>query len=241
MWVLFDINEAADEKKVKETTTSKKSVKDAEETKKKETKSSDPVQKNSKDETDTSKIVSQPDTSTPAPSQPQIPAQAQPTYVNGVLLVNKNHAVPRSFGGPDATASAALTQLQAGANAAGYAMPLISGYRSYDYQATLYNNYVAIDGQEAADRYSARPGTSEHQTGLAFDIGQLDDNFGNTPAGQWLAQHAHEYGFIIRYPQGKEHITGYMYEPWHVRYLGVDLATSVYNSHLTLEEYLGVY
>lgn len=117
-------------------------------------------------------------------------------------------------------------------------MPLISGYRSYDYQTSLYNNYVAIDGEDAANRYSAKPGYSEHQTGLAFDIGELNYQFGETPAGIWLAQHAHEYGFIIRYPQGKENVTGYMYEPWHVRYLG-DQASSVYASGLTLEEYLG--
>ena len=123
----------------------------------------------------------------------------------------------------------------------GYDLPTLSAYRSYDYQAGLYNDYVARDGKEAADRYSAQPGKSEHQTGLAFDIGQLDDSFGETPAGKWLAQHAHEYGFIIRYPKGKEHITGYMYEPWHVRYLGIDTATSVYQSGLTLEEYLNDY
>lgn len=164
-----------------------------------------------------------------------------PYYVNGVLLVNKQHGLPQSYGsGVDASAYAALQQLQNAAALNGYEMPLISGYRSYDYQASLYNNYVAMDGQAAADRYSARPGYSEHQTGLAFDIGKLDQNYGDTPAGQWLAQHAHEYGFIIRYPQGKEHVTGYMYEPWHVRYLGASLASDVYMSGLTLEEYLGV-
>lgn len=163
------------------------------------------------------------------------------TYVNGILLVNKTHPVPQGYGGIDSTASAALQRLQAGANAAGYAMPLLSGYRSYAVQTGLYNSYVARDGQAAADRYSARPGTSEHQTGLAFDIGELDDAFGYTPAGSWLASHAHEYGFIIRYPEGKEDITGYQYEPWHVRYVGVEVAQKVFESRLTLEEYLGVY
>lgn len=118
-----------------------------------------------------------------------------------------------------------------------------SGYRSYATQASLYNGYVDKYGQEYADKYSARPGTSEHQTGLAMDITaesvnlQLDDNFGKTKEGLWLASNAHRFGFIIRYPEGMENITGYFYEPWHVRYLGVNLATNVYNSGLTLEEY----
>lgn len=165
----------------------------------------------------------------------------QPTYVNGILLVNKNHPLPRNFGGTDATAYAALQRLQNGAAQAGYSMPLISGYRSYDYQAQLYNGYVARDGQAAADRYSARPGKSEHQTGLAFDVGSIDNNFGQTPAGQWLYQHCAEYGFIIRYMQGKESVTGYMYEPWHIRYVGVEVAQDIMARGITLEEYLGVY
>lgn len=167
--------------------------------------------------------------------------EVKPYYVNGILLVNKKHALPRTFGGYNEEANQALAKLQAAASLEGYELPTLSAYRSYDYQAGLYNDYVARDGKEAADRYSAQPGKSEHQTGLAFDIGQLDDSFGDTPAGKWLAQHAHEYGFIIRYPKGKEHITGYMYEPWHVRYLGVDTATTVYRSGLTLEEYLNDY
>lgn len=164
-----------------------------------------------------------------------------PTYVNGILLVNKNHPLPRSYGGNDAEADAALYELQAGASLAGYAMPLLSGYRSYDYQAQLYDSYVARDGQQAADRYSAKPGKSEHQTGLAFDVGQLDNNFGNTDAGRWLAQNCAEYGFIIRFLEGKESITGYMYEPWHIRYVGVKAAKEIMAQGITLEEYLGVY
>lgn len=133
-----------------------------------------------------------------------------------------------------------MLQLQQAAADNGFSIPLLSGYRSYDYQSDLYNQYVARDGVEAADRYSARPGYSEHQTGLAFDIGSIDNNYGYTPAGQWLAQNAHTYGFIIRYPEGKESITGYMYEPWHVRYLGKDVAQQVYASGLTLEEFLQI-
>ena len=165
----------------------------------------------------------------------------KPTYINGILLVNKNHPLPRSYGnGVDATAYAALLQLQAGAQEAGYSIPLISGYRSYDYQAQLYNGYVARDGKEAADRYSAQPGKSEHQSGLAFDVGSIDNNYGESDAGRWLAAHCADYGFILRYPPGKEHITGYMYEPWHIRYVGVSTARAIMSSGLTLEEYLGV-
>lgn len=165
----------------------------------------------------------------------------EPTYIDGVLLVNKEYALPRSYGsGEDPEAYQALLNLQAGARKAGCAMPLMSGYRSFDYQEELYNDYVQTDGAEKADTYSAWPGHSEHQTGLAFDVGWVNLQFGDTAAGQWLAAHAHEYGFIIRYPAGKEEITGYQYEPWHIRYLGVELATKVYESGLCLEEFLGI-
>lgn len=169
------------------------------------------------------------------------PQQAEPYYVNGILLVNKKHPLPPSFGALDPTAAAALAQLQSAAQNAGFSIPTISGFRTYDYQVTLYNSYVARDGQAAADTYSARPGFSEHQTGMVFDVGAIDNNYGNTAAGTWLREHCHEFGFIIRYPQGKENITGYMYEPWHIRYVGVDAATEIYQRGITLEEYLGVY
>lgn len=169
------------------------------------------------------------------------PNQAEPCYVNGILLVNKNHPLPKDFGALDPTAASALAQLQAAAQSAGYSIPTVSGYRSYDYQAMLYNGYVQRDGQAAADTYSDRPGCSEHQTGLAFDVGAIDNNYGNTAEGQWLAAHCHEFGFIIRYQQGKESITGYMYEPWHIRYVGVNAATEIAQRGITLEEYLGVY
>ena len=119
-------------------------------------------------------------------------------------------------------------------------MPLLSGYRSYDYQKSLYENYVARDGEEAANRYSAKPGTSEHQTGLAFDVGEMSWTYGETAAGQWLVNHCAEYGFILRYLPGKEDITGYMYEPWHIRYVGVEHAAAIMSQGITLEEYLGV-
>ncbi|MDZ7785921.1 MAG: M15 family metallopeptidase [Candidatus Saccharibacteria bacterium] len=118
-----------------------------------------------------------------------------------------------------------------------------SGYRSYALQKQFYESYVARDGRETADRYSARPGTSEHQTGLSFDATSpsqtchLQICFEDTPQGEWLDGHAHEYGFIMRYLPGKEAITGYQYEPWHFRFIGKDLARKVHASDQTLEEY----
>ena len=163
------------------------------------------------------------------------------TYVEGILLVNKKYSIPRSYGdGIDEEALKQLKLLQSDAKNAGFTINLVSSYRSYDYQKNLYNNYVKKHGQEKADTFSARPGHSEHQTGLAFDVGKIDDNYGDTPAGKWLAKNAHKYGFIIRYPKGKEGITGYKYEPWHIRYLGLDNAEKVYQSGLCLEEYLKV-
>lgn len=137
----------------------------------------------------------------------------------------------------------ALKELFAAAKEAGYDLYARSGYRSYDTQVSLYASYAAAHGQEAADTFSAKAGQSEHQTGLVMDITceamnfQLDDTFGETEEGKWVSENANKYGFIVRYPKGKEDITGYMYEPWHIRYLGVELATGVYESGLTLEEY----
>lgn len=165
----------------------------------------------------------------------------RPTYLKGVLLVNKLNGIGQRFGGSNPTANAALWKLQQAARAAGHAMPRISGYRSYGYQVKLYRDYVATDGIAAADQYSARPGFSEHQTGLAFDIGttDLEASYGKTAAGRWLAQNCATYGFIIRFPQGKEGLTGYTYEPWHVRYVGVAAAQQIKAQGLSLEEYLG--
>ena len=118
-----------------------------------------------------------------------------------------------------------------------------SGYRSYQTQKALYNNNVASKGQAHADKYSAKPGKSEHQTGLSIDITcaavnfQLTSGFGETKEGLWVKENAHKFGFIIRYPIGKESIVGYAYEPWHLRYLGVELSTKIFDSGLTMEEY----
>lgn len=176
------------------------------------------------------------------------PEPTEPTYIDGVLIANKKHPLPSDFApGENKEARAAFEDMAQDAKAAGFELVAFSTYRSYEYQETLYNNYVNRDGKENADRYSARPGYSEHQTGLAFDVGEkgkedlwLTSEFGETAAGKWLVENAHKYGFILRYPEGKENITGYMYESWHFRYLGVDLATKVKESNLTLEEYLGI-
>ncbi len=117
-----------------------------------------------------------------------------------------------------------------------------SGYRSYTRQHAIYTNNVAKRGQEATDQISSRPGHSEHQTGLAMDVTAasvgyaLNESLGEKPEGQWLAAHAHEYGFIIRYPEDGYPITGYSYEPWHIRYVGTDTATFLYENNLTYEE-----
>lgn len=163
------------------------------------------------------------------------------TYINGIMLVNKNYSIPQSYApGLQNVAYSAFLDLKRDAAAAGFNIELLSGYRSYETQNRLYNNYVATYGQAEADTFSARPGTSEHQTGLAMDVGWIDDAYGDTPSGKWLAANCYKYGFIIRYPKNKENITGYKYEPWHIRYLGTNIAKDVYDSGLCLEEYLGV-
>lgn len=163
------------------------------------------------------------------------------TYIQGILIANKTYSLPSTYNpGVDAEANSALSEMISAASKEGINLYQISGFRSYSTQVTLYNNYVARDGKAAADRYSARPGHSEHQTGLAFDLNSLEQSFGETKEGKWLAANCWKYGFIIRYPHDKEEITGYMYEPWHVRYLGKDVAKAVYESGLCLEEYLNI-
>lgn len=166
---------------------------------------------------------------------------AAATYINGVLIVNKTYGLPSTFGnGLTTETSNAFAAMQTAAAAAGHNIYISSGFRSFSAQTNVYNKYKANEGQDGADKHSARPGHSEHQSGLAFDLNSITQAFGATPEGIWTAQNAHLYGFIVRYPQGKEGITGYIWEPWHLRYLGVDLATTLYTSGQTLEEYLGV-
>lgn len=183
--------------------------------------------------------ATEPPETVPPATEP--PAASGPTYIGGILIANKTYSLPTNYNpGLDPTCKGQFDKLRKAAAAEGLNIYLSSGFRSYDYQKRIYNNYVRIHGQAKADTFSARPGHSEHQTGLAIDVNTVTDSFGATPEAAWLAAHAHEFGFIIRYPKGKEHITGYKYEPWHIRYLGVDTATKVYNSGLTLEEYLGI-
>ena len=123
----------------------------------------------------------------------------------------------------------------------GLSMKVLSAYRTENYQRNLYNNKVRTAGRVNADNYSARPGHSEHQTGLAVDISSTKGTFEYTPEFKWLQKHAHEYGYILRYPKGKEWITGYSYEPWHYRYVGVDAAKIIYEEGITYEEYYAKY
>ncbi|MBO4523491.1 MAG: D-alanyl-D-alanine carboxypeptidase family protein, partial [Ruminococcus sp.] len=164
------------------------------------------------------------------------------TYVDGILIVNKTYSIARDYPANELTNNTEehFRLLQEDAAKLGLKIVCSSGFRSYDYQEELYNNYVSTDGVLAADTYSARAGHSEHQTGLAIDVNSISDAFIGTAECEWLENNAHKYGFIIRYPKGKEAFTGFRYEPWHIRFLGVETATKVYESGLCLEEYLGI-
>lgn len=142
-------------------------------------------------------------------------------------------------------AAAALEQLFQAAKENGHDLFAVSGYRSYKRQVEILNHAIQKDGEEKAKNSVAIPGQSDHQTGLAMDISSpaegygLDQSFGDTPEGKWVSEHASQYGFIIRYPEGKEEITGIIYEPWHLRYVGKKVAEGVAAKGLTLEEYYG--
>ncbi len=123
----------------------------------------------------------------------------------------------------------------------GLSIKIVSSYRTEDYQRSLYNRKVKAAGKSYADKYSARPGHSEHQTGLAIDLNHTNLNFEQMPEFRWLQKHAHEFGYIMRYPKGKEWITGYGYEPWHYRYVGTDVAKIIYEEGITFEEYYAKY
>ena len=159
-----------------------------------------------------------------------------------IIIVNKKHGLSKDYNpGENPTAKAAFVRLRDDMINQGLNVGRsYSGFRSYDYQKTLYDNYVSRDGQAAADRYSARPGYSEHQTGLVFD---LTDKSGNlledSRASQWLKDNAHNYGFIVRFQAGKEASTGYKPEAWHIRYVGKE-AKDIHDSGLSLEEYFGI-
>ncbi|ERI92200.1 serine-type D-Ala-D-Ala carboxypeptidase [Clostridiales bacterium oral taxon 876 str. F0540] len=179
------------------------------------------------------------------------------------LLVNRNNRlakdfVPKSLRIPnvkyisyadpkvkqmDIEAATALESLFDAAKSDSVTLLAVSGYRTYSYQEKLYDNKVSSAGQKEADKYVAQPGASEHQTGLAMDVlsneyTSLDDGFDKTKAFKWLDKNCSKYGFIIRYPKDKENITGYNYEPWHIRYVGAAEASEISQKHITLEEYL---
>lgn len=164
----------------------------------------------------------------------------------GIVVANKGHELSTSFNpGQNPEATSSLNKMIEDAKKEKLKLVMFSGFRSSERQTQLYNNYVSKDGVREADTYSARPGYSEHQTGLAFDIGGADSNYwvseklGDTTEGKWMMKNAHLYGFIFSYPKGKEKITGYQYEPWHLRYVGKEVAEKIYQSGETLDEYLG--
>lgn len=179
------------------------------------------------------------------------------TYIDGVLIANKTYALPQDFipTNPDQPVNAdrsstcldktlmsAWNTMLKDATAKGLNIYIASGYRSYNYQVNVYNRYVKSDGTAVADTYSSRPGNSEHQTGLCFDLNTIEDSFQYTNEGKWVNDNCYKYGFCIRFPKGKDSATGYQYESWHLRYVGVDLATKLYNNGdwLSLEEYFGI-
>ena len=201
------------------------------------------------------------------PNEPDVQTEIVENPYEVLSVVNKSFSLPSDYEPEDLTvpevsfpfteddpkkqlrkeAAHALEDLFAGAEQVGIHLFAQSGYRSYDRQEAIFAANVEQDGEEHANTYSARPGESEHQTGLVMDVTaesvgfNLNTDFGETDEGKWVEENAHEYGFIIRYPDGKEEITKYQYEPWHLRYVGVKAATEIKNNEQTLEEYLSVH
>lgn len=164
------------------------------------------------------------------------------TYIDGILLANKSYSLPENYN-PEKLSDEcvnAFNRMQKDAKRQGLNIYISSGFRSYSYQKNLYNRYVQKDGKALADTYSARAGHSEHQTGLAFDLNTITRSFAYTPEGKWVARHCDEYGFILRYPENSTQYTGYCYEPWHLRYVGVQKAKEIMSSGTCLEEYYGI-
>ncbi|NQX47098.1 M15 family metallopeptidase [Paenibacillus tritici] len=202
-------------------------------------------------------------TDKPAPANPSDAEMVVAEPESIAVMVNKQYSLPEKYKPADLVypdvpfifsekiekrmlrreAAEALEEMFAGAKEDGIYLAGVSGYRSEATQRRLFNNYVDRDGEEKARTYSALPGHSEHQTGLAIDLSGSDGKcaaescFAGTKEAEWLAAHAAEYGYIIRFLEGKEAITGYIYEPWHVRYVGKEIAASVTERGITLEEY----
>ena len=162
-------------------------------------------------------------------------------YIKGVLVVNKTYTLPSNYNpGVNQEALQSFNNMKYQASLEGISLKIVSGYRSYKTQEAIFARNANLYGEEVANTFSARAGQSEHQTGLAFDINSTREDFKYTAEAKWLANNCHKYGFIIRYPEGKQGKTGYIYEPWHIRYLGVQTATEIKNLGVCLEEYLGI-
>ncbi|MGI6206542.1 MAG: M15 family metallopeptidase [Anaerovoracaceae bacterium] len=169
-----------------------------------------------------------------------------PTYEPSDLQQVEYVATDRSPAGWSMrkTAAEQFNLMSEAAAAEGIDVVVTTAYRSYEFQTQLFNSYVAQKGEAEANKTSARPGESEHQTGLAADLSTSEIDyanssaFGDTQAGKWIAENCWKYGFIIRFPEGMDSITGYSYEPWHVRYVGKTAAKEIYDQNITLEEYV---
>ena len=179
-------------------------------------------------------------------------------YIDNVLIVNKTYKLTSNWkpvnpykkvpndgfdrNPLDTEAYEAWKVMKSDASSIGLNLWAQSGYRSYDYQNDLYNGYIKRKGKKAADTFSARPGASEHQTGLAFDLNTITNSFKDTAEGKWVNKNCYLYGYILRYPEGKTNETGYIYEPWHIRYVGKELAKKLYNNGnwITMEDYFGI-
>lgn len=203
------------------------------------------------------------DAETPLPSASPTPEPADTSSDNSLLrIVNMNHPldpsyVPEDLVIPDVTqegentlraeAASALEEMFAAASADGVHLTLVSGYRSYDFETQLYAYYAETYGVEHANEIDDHPGASEHQLGLAADLDDADDGscrlnqcFGSMTASQWLSENAWKYGWILRYPQNGQSVTGIIYSPWNYRYVGKEAAADIQASGLTMEEYYGV-
>lgn len=182
------------------------------------------------------------------------------TYIDGQMIVNKTYHLPDNFVPTntytnaknhdnqqcpsciDKVAYKAWKEMKSDAAALNLNIYISSGYRSYKVQDNIYSRNVLKNGQKKADTYSARPGSSEHQSGLCFDLNTIDSSFQYTEEGKWVNNNAYKYGYIIRYPKGKTNETGYIYEPWHLRYVGTELARKLYNNGnwISMEDYFGI-
>lgn len=175
------------------------------------------------------------------------------TYIDDVIIANKSYSLPSNFVPNNLVTingyirvvdyvKEAFDSLKSDSAALGLNIYASSGYRSYSDQKYIYDNYVRMDGKEKADTYSSRAGYSDHQTGLTIDLNTVDMSFDGTNESNWLKDNCYKYGFIIRYPKDKDSYTGYMYEPWHIRYVGKELAKVLYNNGnwISLEEYFGI-